>query len=136
MAINIVHEDEYAKAYFDTDLKAGIIIWKDKKIKSENYRLPLNVMIDYSAKYGGFEFYVSDTRLQSVISPEDRKWFEKELIPQAITNGVKRSAVIISGNVFKKHYLNMIIKASGKFAIDIKVFSDYDKAINWVKSYL
>ncbi|RLD46063.1 MAG: hypothetical protein DRI86_04175, partial [Bacteroidetes bacterium] len=128
MAITIVYENEYSKAYFDTELKAGIIDWKSKKLTDEEYKRPLEALIEYTKETTIFENYMSDIRLQSVVSPNSRKWFETVMIPAAIKNGLKRGAVIITKNPFKKHYMNMIISSSKKFPIKIKVFDNPEKA--------
>ncbi len=136
MAITILHENDYSKVYFDTDLNAGIIDWKDKKLSSEEYRSAFNKLLEYTKDKNIFVNYLADTRLQSVISPEDRKWFQNNIIPEAITHGLKRGAVIISGNAFKKFYMNMIIKGSKMFPIEIKMFDNQDKAKAWLKSLI
>jgi len=135
MPITIVYENEYSKAYFDTDLKAGIIDWKNKKLNEEEYRRPLEALIEYSKGKKVFENYMSDIRLQSVVSPNSRKWFETVMIPAAIKNGLKRGAVIITKNPFKKHYMNMIISSSRKYPIKIKVFDNPEKAKEWLMSF-
>jgi len=58
MSITIIHENEYSKAYFDTELKAGIIDWKNKKLTEEEYRRPLEALIEYSNGKKIFENYL------------------------------------------------------------------------------
>ena len=135
MAITVLRENEFSIASFDTDLSAGTIVWRDKKLTSEEYRLPFETIIDYTKGKDNFINYLADARFQSVVSPEDRKWFQENIIPQAIEQGLKRGAVVISGNAFKKYYMNMIIKGSRMFPIEIKMFDDMDKAIKWLKSF-
>jgi hypothetical protein len=136
MSIEIIHDNDYSKAYFDTDLKAGIIEWKNKKLTDEEYKLPLIKLIEYSNGKKFFENYYSDARYQSVVSPSSRKWFEDNMVPAAIRNGLKRGAVVITKNPFKKHYMNMIISSSKRFPIKIKVFDDPEKAKAWLRSFL
>jgi len=133
--MEILQDNEFAKVYFDNELKAGVIVWKDFKLTSEAYRNAFNVLIQYTDGKNIFENYYSDGRLQSVVSPEDRKWFQENIIPKAINNGLKRGAVLISGNAFKKYYMNMIIKGSRKFPIEIKIFDKEEKAMDWLKSF-
>jgi len=133
--MEVLQENEYAKVYFDNELKTGVIVWKDYKLTSEAYRDAFEVLIKFSEGKDIFHNYFSDGRLQSVVSPDDRKWFQENIIPKAIKNGLKRGAVLISGNSFKKYYMNMIIKGSRKFPIEIKIFDKEDKALNWIKSF-
>jgi len=136
MSIVVVHDNEYSKAYFDTELRSGVIEWKNKKLNDVEYKLPLVKLIEYSNGKKIFENYYSDARFQSVVSPSSRKWFEDNMVPAAIENGLKRGAVVITKNPFKKHYMNMIISSSKKFPIKIKVFDDPEKAKDWLKSFL
>ena len=77
---------------------------------------------------------MSDIRNQKVVSPEHRKWFEKEALPEAVNVcGLKRAATIMDGNIFKKYYLDMLIKASGKFKLPLKTFNKEKDAIEWFK---
>jgi hypothetical protein len=76
--------------------------------------------------------FLSDTREQGVVSPENRKWFEKEMVPAAIKAGLKRSAVITGSNVFKRYYINMILSAVNKFNMPFKIFSDEESAIKFL----
>ncbi len=133
--MELLQDNEFSKVYFDTDLKAGVIEWKQTKLTSEAYRNSFEVLIEYTNGKDIFENYYSDGRLQSVVSPADRKWFQENIIPKAINNGLKRGAVLISGNAFKKYYMNMIIKGSRKFPIEIKIFDKEEKAIAWLKSF-
>jgi len=135
MAITILRENEFSTASFDSDLSAGIIVWKDKKLTSEEYRMAFESIIDFTKGKDIFVNYLADARFQSVVSPEDRKWFQKNIIPEAIKYGLQRGAVVVSGNAFKRYYMNMIIKGSRMFPIEIKMFDDMDKAIKWLKSF-
>ena len=135
MAIIVLQENEYSEVSFDTDLSAGIIIWKDKKLTSEEYRSTFETVIEYTKGKDIFVNYLADARLQSIVSPEDRKWFQKNIIPEAIKHGLQRGAVVVSGNAFKKYYMNMIIKGSRMFPIKIRMFDDMDKAKKWIKSF-
>ena len=58
------------------------------------------------------------------------------MIPKGIDVGLKRAGVIFDGNVFKKYYLNMIIKVTNKFGLPLKIFNKQEEAIEWFKSFL
>ena len=76
--------------------------------------------------------YVSDIRKQSIISPSDRKWFETVALPLAIKQGLKVGAVVFDGNAFKKYYINVLLKATNKYHLPMKVFTELDDAIKWL----
>ena len=48
------------------------------------------------------------------------------MIPKAIEAGLKRVGVVFDGNVFKKYYLNVILAATNKFGLPLKVFTDLE----------
>ena len=135
MAITVLQDNEFSKVYFDSDLQAGVIDWKDMKLTSVEYRSAFEKIIEYTKGKNIFINYLADTRVQSVVSPEDRKWFQENIIPEAIKHGLKRGAVVISGNAFKKYYMNMIIRGSKMFPIEIKMFDNMEKAKKWLKSF-
>lgn len=57
--------------------------------------------MEYADKHP-VHYYLTDIIKQSVVSPEDRKWFESIMIPMAIDKGLKNAGVIFEGNVFKR----------------------------------
>ena len=112
---NIILDTDYAEVSHESEFKLGKIREYAKNHEAQNF--------------------LSDIREQSVVSPENRKWFEEIMIPQAIDVGLKRAAVIFDGNVFKKYYLNMIIKVTNKFGLPLKIFNSEEEAIEWFKSF-
>jgi hypothetical protein len=130
---NIILNTDYAEVSHDSELKLGKIQWK-RKTSLEEYQYAFITLVEYAKNHEAQNF-LSDIREQSVVSPENRKWFEEVMIPQAIDVGLKRAAVIFDGNVFKKYYLNMIIKVTNKFGLPLKIFNSEDEAIEWFKSF-
>jgi hypothetical protein len=76
--------------------------------------------------------FMSDIRNQGVVSPESRKWFEKEMVPAAMENGLKRAAVISGSNAFKMYYINLILSSVNKFNLPFKIFNDEEKAVDFL----
>lgn len=76
--------------------------------------------------------FISDIRKQGVINPGSRKWFESEMMPAAIQEGLVCAAFIFDGNAFKKYYMNMINPASGKFGLPLKLFNTEEEAVDWL----
>lgn len=129
----VILETEYAEISYDSELKLGKIVWK-RKTSTEEYQYAFITLLDYAKKHPA-ENFLSDIRQQSVVSPENRKWFETEMLPAAIEAGLKRAGVIFDGNVFKKYYINMIIKVTNKFGLPMKVFNSDNEALDWIKSF-
>ena len=53
-------------------------------------------------------------------------------MPKSVEQGLKAAAVIFNGNVFKKYYVNVILKATNKFGLPLKVFTDLQPAEDWL----
>lgn len=129
----IILDTDYAELSYDPELKLGKIVWK-KKTTTEEYQYAFITLLEYAKKHDADNF-LSDIRQQSVVSPENRKWFETEMLPNAIKAGLKRAAVVFDGNVFKKYYMNMIIQVTNKFGLPMKVFNSEEDALAWLKSF-
>ncbi len=129
----IILDTDYAEISYDSELKLGKIEWK-KKTSSEEYQYAFITLLEYAKDHPSDNF-LSDIRQQSVVSPENRKWFESEMLPRAIEAGLKRAAVVFDGNVFKKYYINMIIQVTNKFGLPMKVFTSEEDALTWFKSF-
>lgn len=130
---NIILDNNYAQVSYDPSLKMGMVAWKQKASNTE-YQHAFHVLLEHIKKNPMVNF-LSDIRYQGVVSPENRKWFESVIIPQAIELGVKHGAVVFDGNVFKKHYLNMILLAVNKYGIPMKLFNTEEEAIKWFQSF-
>jgi hypothetical protein len=126
----ILKEAHYATISYSDEKKIGVIKWTGK-CTSEEYREAFLYLLEQQKKFGLIRF-LSDVRDQGVISPEDRKWFENVAIPKSIELGLKAAAVIFVGNVFKKYYLNVIIQATNKFGLPVKLFTDIESAEDWL----
>ncbi|PLX08393.1 MAG: hypothetical protein C0594_06040 [Marinilabiliales bacterium] len=133
MEETIVFEAPYAKIIYKKELKLLSIYWNGKTT-SEEYRSTINKGLDHASK-APIENYLSDIRNQSVVGPNDRKWFETDAIPRAIELGLKQAAVVFDGNVFKKYYLNLILKSTNKFKLPLKFFNEEEHAIEWFKTF-
>lgn len=100
----------------------------------ENYKEVFLFCIDY-AKTHRCDNFMSDIRNQKIISPETRKWFEEVALPGAIETGLKRGAIVFTGNVFKKYYANNILTRSKNFALPLKFFTSVEDGIKWFETF-
>ncbi|UII19822.1 hypothetical protein [Fulvivirga ligni] len=126
-------KEPYATVLYDEEIQLGKIVWEgEKSLSLEQYRKPFQALLDWSADGKTVSLFMSDTRHQGVVSPENRKWFGHEMVPAAIEGGLKRAAVISGANVFKKYYLNLILSAVNKFNLPFKLFSDEDSAMEFL----
>ena len=127
----IVFQESYATAYYDEALALGKVVWHGNP-DAEQYKKPFEALLALTKKGMPVRKYLADIRKQGVINPGSRKWFESEMLPAAISAGLVCAASIFDGNVFKKYYLNMIIAASGKFGLPLKLFNTEAEAIEWL----
>ncbi|MBL3657330.1 hypothetical protein [Fulvivirga sediminis] len=128
-----VLKERYVTVLYDESLQLGKIIWtEDKSLTIEQYQKPFQVLLDWSQGSKMVTLFLSDTRNQGVVSPENRKWFEYEMLPAAIKGGLKRAAVISGGNVFKRYYLNILLSAVNKFNLPFKICGDEASAMKFL----
>lgn len=123
-------DNENLKAYFYRDLKVMHYIWQ-RKCVGQQYKDNFLKAVEFSSKNDA-SFFLSDIRKQGVVGPEDRKWFETEVIPEAIKNGLKKAALVFEGNVFKMYYVNLLLSHFLKREIPMKMFKDTQSALDWL----
>lgn len=132
----IIKNNQYVEVCYITEMKLGRVVWKSKIIPSEEYRGAFTILIDFAEKTKGTEksvdYFLSDTTIQGIVSPEDRKWFQEYALPIAIRTGLQKACVVMSGSIFKKYYINLILKTLKKFDMPFKVFNSYNDAIEWI----
>ena len=122
----------FARATYDSERKCITLIWNGSPSKEE-YKQPFLAMIAFGRK-NPVDSMLSDISQQGIISPDNRKWFEKEMMPQAVDAGLKRAAIVTSGNAFKLYYINLILSAVNKFPIVTKLFNKQQDAYDWLYS--
>jgi len=130
--IKILLDTNYAEVSYDDTICLGKIVWKGA-VTAIEYKNSFMVLLDNASKYRT-EYFLSDTTNQGVIGTENRKWFEEYAMPEAVKRGLKKAAVVITANVFKKYYINMILASSKKFNLSIKAFSKEEEALIWLQT--
>lgn len=123
----------YAHVTFNARKKQLLLIW-DGNPSAEEYKKPFMAMINFG-KTTAVDSMISDISKQGIISPDNRKWFEKEMMPQAVAAGLKRAAIVTSGNVFKLYYINIILAAVNKFPMAVKLFNKQEEAMAWLDTF-
>lgn len=121
----------YATVTFIPEQELGKIVWHGTP-RGDEYQKPFMALIDLAKKGTKVTRFLSDIRKQGVVSPDNRKWFEKEMVPAAISNGLKRAAVLSDANAFKAYYINLILGTVNKFNMPFKIFNDEAKAIEFL----
>jgi len=127
----VIFETSYAMVTHYPDKKLLVLVWSGSPSKEE-YKMPFLKMIEYGKQHAVGSM-LSDISLQGIISPDSRKWFEKEMMPQAVTAGLKQAAIVTNGNAFKLYYINIILSAVNKFPIATKLFNNQKDALHWLE---
>jgi len=127
--LKVVVDEHYAQVTYNPVLKIGKVDWK-AKATSEEYQKTIISLIEYAEKHP-IHYYLADITKQSVVSPDDRKWFENIIVPKAIGMGLKKAAIVFEGSVFKKYYINMILQVTNKLGLPLKLFNSEEDAIQW-----
>ncbi len=123
----------FATVLYDADKSLGKIIWHGTPTREE-YKQPFTILIEMAKNGKRITRFLSDIREQGVVSPESRKWFEHEMVPAAVANGLKRAAVVSAANAFKMYYINLILSAVNKFNLPFKIFNSEEKALEFLLS--
>jgi len=131
--IQTILELPYATVVFDKEKQLGKITWHGTP-KGDEYQKPFMALINLAKQGHVVTRFLSDIRKQGVVSPDNRKWFEKEMVPAAIANGLKRAVVLTDGNAFKMYYINLILSAVNKFNMPFKILNDEAKAMEFLMS--
>ena len=127
-------ETDYAVAEFYEEDELVQVTWKkiSGKLPVEEYQKMFEVSLEFqAANKDKIKFFLSDIRLQAVLSPDYRKWFQEVAMPNAIKNGIVKAGVLFEGNVFQKYYLNNIMNTTKKFGVSMKFFGKREDAIKW-----
>ncbi len=134
MEISVLNES-YAQVTYRSDYKLVNVVWSGN-LSTQQYQATYIAILDYQLQnLYEVENFLTDVRNQGIISPDNRKWFESVVLPRAVNQGLKRAAVIFSGNVFKKYYLNLILQTTNKFGLPFKFFDNEETALDWFKSF-
>jgi hypothetical protein len=128
-----VFQAPYATVAYVKEKRMLVLIWLGTPIRDE-YKKPFQAMLDFGWK-NPVDSMLTDITKQGVVSPDNRKWFEQEMMPKAVQAGLKRAAIVTDGNAFKMYYLNIILSAVKKFPMATKLFNNQADAFSWLDSF-
>jgi len=131
-----IFETDWAKADYYPERQLVIVTWKDKDrvLTFDEYKYPFERSLELQIKKKfEVQYFISDTRNQGTISPKYRKWFQNEAVPRAQKQGLQKAAVVMDANVFKRYYINHIMKTLDTLGMPFKAFKNLDEAKEWFK---
>lgn len=123
-------DSDNLEAYYYAEKQLIHFIWKQRSL-GEEYRQPFRDAFEYT-KDKTAKYFLSDIREQGIVGPDDRKWFEEEGLPLAVSRGLVKAAVVFEGNIFKQYYINMILKHFNKSGVPMKFFKSLEHASEWL----
>ncbi len=126
----VIAEFKYAKLYYNAEMKLAKIVWNGTPDTLE-YKMPFKTLLKHAETHP-IDNFLSDITHQGIISIENRKWFENQVVPEAKAAGLKRSAIVTSDNPFKRHYISMVLLVVNTFNMPVKVFSNHAQAEKWL----
>ncbi len=131
MNSEIIFDEDYADITYSKDFYFLSVLWKETHMTNTEYRETYTKAINFGKK-NKTVLFLSDLRKQQVMSPSERKWFQTVIVPAAKDLGVKFAAIVMTGSIFKKYYINHIHNTTDKMGIKMKIFSTKDEAENWL----
>ena len=75
--------------------------------------------------------YVSDGRKAKLVLPEDEKWAREVWLPQAVTAGLKRMAVVVASTGLSKMAYEDAAHAMDSHGLSMRTFDSVETATTW-----
>ncbi|MEL6534377.1 MAG: hypothetical protein AAFQ98_03140 [Bacteroidota bacterium] len=99
--MQIIRDDEYAEVAYCPDTKCVQVRWSSGETSGQ--REVFDQILQLIQERPTFT-YIADIRDQGVVSNVSRRWMETELLPVAIQSGLKKVAVVVEEDLFKKFF--------------------------------
>ncbi|MBK6264644.1 hypothetical protein JKA74_06315 [Marivirga sp. S37H4] len=131
--IEILIDASYAEVAYFPSRQMVRIKWKGS-VTNEQYRSAFEAALKHAQSGYPVKRFYTDTREQGVIGPENRKWFEQVMLPKAIESGLKRAGTISDASIFKRYYLNMLLKSVNKFNLPFKLCGSEEEVVDFLMS--
>ena len=126
----IIEENNAARITYDASKKLGCIIWKSQPTPEE-YKGTFNTLHKFQENNLVHYFY-SDITDQGVIAPAERKWLVENVARRAHEMGTRKAATKFDGDIFKKYYLNTVMKLLPGINIPFRFFTSEKEAMDWL----
>lgn len=132
LTMETIYETSYVSVCYLGHIKTLAIRWKSP-VTSKQYKKVFEQLLDFHTNYP-VENHITDMREQGVISTSDRKWLEKEILPQIFDEHFKHLALIITKeNAFKKFYAANIKRIAEQKNKTVNMFSTFEAAELWLE---
>ena len=78
--------------------------------------------------------WLSDDRLNPMLKPTDQKWAVDVWQPEILKNGWNYWGLILPEETAGKLRMGLMAEQYSKMGVTVKIFSDPDEGLNWLKS--
>jgi len=128
----VLYDEPYAKIFYDAKMNATGVTWK-APVSSEQYKNAFVRCLEF-LKFYNTPNWISDISEQGIIAQEDQQWMLKNILPEAVNNGLKRIAAVTANAkaAAVNEYLNEIQVIIARLNIKYAYFSTFEEAANWV----
>lgn len=127
----LIYDEKYVNILYIPERKTLKVIWKGE-VSSPNYHDTFDFVMDFLST-NNVENYLTDSTNQGLISPKDRQWFQDTVVPHAVKHGMKRAAIVVGKDVFKKYYFETIKKTTVQFGMEMRYFPTVNEAEAWIE---
>lgn len=126
--MKIIFENEKVALRFNHYTNAVEMIWKQHQ-DTETYKMIFTKALESIKYYRAIAFF-SDIRKEGVVGPESSKWVQEEIMQKAFSYGMKKVAVVMDSDIFKKFYIQNLEKAAKSDSL--KYFDSVEAANKWI----
>jgi len=126
----IIYESPEALLEWDEQKLVAVLTWQ-KFAFGPALRDPIEKLLDLvisKHKRG----WVVDLRKIGSISKDDQEWYDKDFLPRATNQGIKRIGATIPESAIAQLSATKYVADTEKVGIWVKYFADIDEAKEWV----
>ena len=132
MAYDIVLENESATIRYEP--KLGYIYHTFHKAQTgAPFRNIMNAALDYLIEHKGSK-WLSDDRLNAAFNQEDVVYAVTDWGPRAAKGGWKFWALVVPADIAGRASMQDIVETFYDMGVRVSIFSDLDKAREWIES--
>jgi hypothetical protein len=128
----IIYDSQTVTAnYFQKDTL--VHLWWKKEANTNEYRQIFQALVDFVGK-NKVRYIISDMRKEGLVSIEDVKWLEEEILKKAIVLGIEKIALINDETVFSTVYAETVKRKLINSPVKVQIFNDFSSAKVWLTS--
>ena len=136
MDVTVIHNNAYCTVEFEKFISLMSITWHD-----QCQELMIEELLSQAKEVAHLSYLykptlsISDIRCLPVIDPESQAWLDENLTPIYVSNGLKKSAMVIRAEDFSVENLSfeqLMAEKEVSNSINYCFFNDIESARTWV----